>query len=152
MAKLMLYHVTTAPLSSFIDHIPLTLTNIDNGSVLGSFSESQYRSLDIGSLSHALMIPKSNPSPETSSRLILTGLTDDIKQKDHTVNVHELPDEYPADALPIAKKIALAQGLENYNILQNNGRLAHQEVDHVHFHVIQNPPWTNSKYTMWNCP
>lgn len=74
--------------------------------------------------------------------------------------MHELPDEYLADALPIAKKIALAQGLEDYNILQvclpflsypftashldvapsqNNGRLAHQEVDHVHFHVIPKP-------------
>jgi diadenosine tetraphosphate (Ap4A) HIT family hydrolase len=28
--------------------------------------------------------------------------------------------------MPIAKKIALAQGAENYNVLQNNGRLAHQ--------------------------
>ncbi|CAK5270362.1 unnamed protein product [Mycena citricolor] len=53
--------------------------------------------------------------------------------------MHELPDEYLADAMPIAKKIALAQGAENYNILQNNGRLAHQEVDHVHFHVIPKP-------------
>ena len=32
--------------------------------------------------------------------------------------MHELPDEYLADALPIAKKIAIAQGVENYNILQ----------------------------------
>jgi hypothetical protein len=32
--------------------------------------------------------------------------------------LHELPDEYLADALPIAKKIAIAQGAENYNILQ----------------------------------
>lgn len=31
----------------------------------------------------------------------------------------------------MAKKIAAALGAENYNILQNNGRLAHQEVDHV---------------------
>ncbi|KAJ6455444.1 HIT-like domain-containing protein [Mycena sanguinolenta] len=53
--------------------------------------------------------------------------------------LHELPDEYLADAMPIAKKIALVQGAENYNILQNNGRLAHQEVDHVHFHVIPKP-------------
>ncbi|KAG8214912.1 HIT-like domain-containing protein [Butyriboletus roseoflavus] len=77
-----------------------------------------YAFLDIGPLSqgHALIIPK-----------------------DHTVKMHELPDEYLADALPIAKKIALAQGLENYNIIQNNGRLAHQEVDHVHFHVIPKP-------------
>jgi hypothetical protein len=28
--------------------------------------------------------------------------------------------------MPIAKKIAVAQGLENYNILQNNGKIAHQ--------------------------
>lgn len=75
--------------------------------------------------------------------------------------MHELPDEYLADALPIAKKIALAQGAENYNILQNNGALAHQVsstsnivtnhicpvyicwsiqvVQHVHFHVIPKP-------------
>ncbi|KAI9566225.1 HIT-like protein [Boletus coccyginus] len=77
-----------------------------------------YAFLDIGPISkgHALVIPK-----------------------DHTVKMHELPDEYLADALPIAKKIALAQGLENYNILQNNGRIAHQQVDHVHFHVIPKP-------------
>ena len=31
----------------------------------------------------------------------------------------------------VAKKIAKAVGAENYNILQNNGRLAHQVVDHV---------------------
>ena len=29
------------------------------------------------------------------------------------------------------KRLAKATGSENYNILQNNGRLAHQEVDHV---------------------
>ena len=40
--------------------------------------------------------------------------------------MHELPDEYLRDALPIAKKIVMAQGSPNYNILQNNGRLAHQ--------------------------
>ena len=32
--------------------------------------------------------------------------------------MHELPDEYLADMLPIAKKIAVAQGVEDYNILQ----------------------------------
>jgi len=39
----------------------------------------------------------------------------------------------------VTKKIAKAVGTENYNILQNNGRLAHQEVDHVHFHMIPKP-------------
>ena len=37
---------------------------------------------------------------------------------DHAVKLHELPDEYLADALPVAKKIALALGVENYNLLQ----------------------------------
>ncbi|KAI8986161.1 HIT-like protein [Trametes punicea] len=86
--------------------------------------------LDIGPLSkgHALIIPKY-----------------------HAEKLHELPDEYFTDILPAAKKIALALGAENYNVLQsypmfstrhprqNNGRIAHQEVDHVHFHVIPKP-------------
>lgn len=38
--------------------------------------------------------------------------------------------------MPVAKKIAQALGAENYNILQNNGRLAHQEVDHVCGHHL----------------
>ncbi|KAJ1719432.1 Adenosine 5'-monophosphoramidase [Coemansia erecta] len=73
---------------------------------------------DIGPLSdgHALVIPKY-----------------------HAEKMHELPDEYLAEAMPVAKKIAAALGSENYNILQNNGRLAHQEVPHVHFHVIPKP-------------
>jgi diadenosine tetraphosphate (Ap4A) HIT family hydrolase len=40
--------------------------------------------------------------------------------------MHELPDESLRDILPIAKKIAIAQGTPDYNILQNNGRNAHQ--------------------------
>jgi hypothetical protein len=39
---------------------------------------------------------------------------------DHAAKLHELPDEYLSDVMPIAKKIALAQGIENYNILQVN--------------------------------
>ncbi|KAJ1735267.1 Adenosine 5'-monophosphoramidase [Coemansia biformis] len=74
--------------------------------------------LDIGPLSegHALVIPKY-----------------------HAEKLHQLPDEFLADTLPVAKKIAAALNLENYNVLQNNGRLAHQEVPHVHFHVIPKP-------------
>ena len=53
--------------------------------------------------------------------------------------MHLLPDENLADILTIAKKLAAAMDLVDYNILQNNGRLAHQEVDHVHFHLIPKP-------------
>ena len=41
-----------------------------------------------------------------------------VYSPDHAEKMHELPDEYLADALPIAKKIAIAQDVENYNILQ----------------------------------
>lgn len=34
---------------------------------------------------------------------------------------------------PVAKKIAKAVGAEDFNVLQNNGRIAHQVVDHVSF-------------------
>ncbi|KAI0072196.1 HIT-like protein [Panus rudis PR-1116 ss-1] len=81
-------------------------------------TDLSYSFLDIGPLSkgHALVIPKH-----------------------HGEKLHDIPDEYLRDALPIAKKIAIALGVQDYNILQNNGRIAHQEVDHVHFHVIPKP-------------
>ncbi|KAI7819245.1 Hnt1 cyclin dependent kinase Kin28 interacting protein [Gamsiella multidivaricata] len=71
--------------------------------------------LDLGPLSegHTLVIPKH-----------------------HAQFLHELPDADMVDLLPTAKKVAQAIGCKNYNVLQNNGRLAHQAVDHVHFHVI----------------
>ncbi|KAJ2305884.1 Adenosine 5'-monophosphoramidase, partial [Coemansia sp. RSA 2704] len=59
--------------------------------------------------------------------------------KYHAEKLHQLPDEFLAETMPIAKKIAAALGVDNYNVLQNNGKLAHQEVPHVHFHVIPKP-------------
>ncbi|KAJ1968839.1 Adenosine 5'-monophosphoramidase [Dispira parvispora] len=87
-------------------------------------TELSYAFLDIGPIArgHALIIPKH-----------------------HSEKMHELPDEYLRDILPIAKKIALASGAENYNILQNNGRIAHQEVPHVHFHYIPKPSASDSE-------
>jgi hypothetical protein len=37
---------------------------------------------------------------------------------------------------PVAKKLAQVTGAEDFNILQNNGRIAHQVVDHVRFASI----------------
>ncbi|KAJ3088667.1 hypothetical protein HK102_008225 [Quaeritorhiza haematococci] len=77
-------------------------------------TEFTYAFLDIGPLSKGhLVIPKY-----------------------HAQYFHEIPDEYLADLLPQAKKLAKIVGGSNYNLLQNNGRLAHQAVDHVHFHII----------------
>jgi diadenosine tetraphosphate (Ap4A) HIT family hydrolase len=64
--------------------------------------------------------------------------------KHHGAKLHNIPDEYLSDVLPVVKKLAKVLQLdvnntpngEGYNVLQNNGRIAHQEVDHVHFHLI----------------
>ncbi|CAF9923928.1 MAG: Adenosine 5'-monophosphoramidase [Alectoria fallacina] len=81
-------------------------------------SERVLAFLDIQPLSqgHALVVPKAHGSKLT-----------------------DIPDDQLEEVLPVAKKLAMATGSENYNILQNNGKLAHQEVDHVHFHMIPKP-------------
>ncbi|NVB40508.1 HIT family protein [Pseudenhygromyxa sp. WMMC2535] len=54
--------------------------------------------------------------------------------------LHELDDEVAAAigrVLPrIARAVMSASGASEYNVLQNNGRGAHQAVFHVHFHII----------------
>jgi len=84
--------------------------------------------LDIQPLSkgHALVIPKYHGSKLT-----------------------EIPDDQLAELLPVVKRLAIATGAENYNVLQNNGRLAHQEVDHVHFHMIPKPNETEGLGIGW---
>ncbi|KAH7345981.1 HIT-like domain-containing protein [Pyrenochaeta sp. MPI-SDFR-AT-0127] len=81
-------------------------------------SEKTLAFLDIGPLSrgHSLIIPKH-----------------------HGAKLHDIPDDQLAEVLSVTKKIAIAQDIQDYNILQNNGRIAHQEVDHVHFHLIPKP-------------
>jgi len=75
--------------------------------------------LDIGPLAvgHALLIPKAH---------------------------YETVDQMPADVaaavlrhLPaLARAVRAATGATGVNVLQNNGRSAHQAVPHVHFHII----------------
>lgn len=75
--------------------------------------------LDIGPLSpgHTLVIPK-----------------------ERAAHLHELSEPAAAaigKVLPrIARAVMAATGATAYNVLQNNGREAHQVVMHVHFHVI----------------
>ncbi|KAA8566268.1 hypothetical protein MFRU_019g00800 [Monilinia fructicola] len=81
-------------------------------------SEKVLAFLDINPLSrgHALVIPKF-----------------------HGEKLVDIPDDQLHEILPVVKKLVVASGAENYNVLQNNGRIAHQEVDHVHFHMIPKP-------------
>ncbi|KAK2861286.1 hypothetical protein FQN49_004355 [Arthroderma sp. PD_2] len=59
--------------------------------------------------------------------------------KYHGAKLTDIPDADLTELLPVAKKIALAAGATDFNILQNNGRIAHQVVDHVHVHMIPKP-------------
>ncbi|KAF8459522.1 HIT-like domain-containing protein [Terfezia claveryi] len=81
-------------------------------------SEKVFAFLDIQPLSqgHALVIPKF-----------------------HGEKLHDIPDDQLAELLPVAKNIAIACGAIDYNILQNNGKVAHQFVPHVHVHMIPKP-------------
>ena len=36
----------------------------------------------------------------------------------------------------LCRALQAATGTQEFNVLQNNGKLAHQAVDHVHFHII----------------
>ena len=69
----------------------------------------------------------------------------------HTLVIPKEPAETLADlteeagaalgrALPrICRAVKQATGVDAYNVLQNNGRRAHQAVFHVHFHIIPKP-------------
>ncbi|KAK8147908.1 Adenosine 5'-monophosphoramidase [Beauveria asiatica] len=78
-------------------------------------SEKTLAFLDIGPLSkgHALVIPKF-----------------------HGAKLADIPDDQLTEILPTLKKLVSATGATDYNILQNNGTIAHQQVHHVHFHMV----------------
>jgi diadenosine tetraphosphate (Ap4A) HIT family hydrolase len=62
--------------------------------------------------------------------------------KVHAVKAHEMPEENFIAVAQLLSKVTRAVAAEvgpDYNILQNNGRIAHQEVMHAHFHVIPKP-------------
>ncbi|MGH8219795.1 MAG: HIT family protein [Steroidobacteraceae bacterium] len=78
--------------------------------------------LDIGPLSrgHTLVIPK-----EAAETL------DTLSEQSAAAIGRVLP--------RLARAVIEATGVREYNVLQNNGRGAHQAVDHVHFHIIPKP-------------
>ncbi|KAG6910405.1 hypothetical protein DXG01_010760 [Tephrocybe rancida] len=59
--------------------------------------------------------------------------------QDHAETLGDLPDEFLSDIGPVIKKVALATGVKDYNVIQNNGKLAFQHIPHVHFHVVPKP-------------
>ncbi len=104
---------------------PTVFTKIING-VIPCFKihedEHTFAFLDINPLSpgHTLLVPK-----------------------EQVATLDELSDEAAAAigrVLPrLCRAVVKATGIADYNILQNNGELAHQAVPHVHFHIIPKP-------------
>ena len=73
--------------------------------------------------------------------------------KEPAAALDELSDEAAAAigrVLPrLCRAVKSATGTENYNVLQNNGSLAHQAVFHVHFHIIPKPSATGGLGVGW---
>ena len=73
-----------------------------------------------------------------------------ILPKDHYKNLYELPEDYAADAIKLAKKMMTQMteklGCEGFNLVQNNGELAGQTVFHFHMHMI--PRYQNDGQTI----
>lgn len=88
--------------------------------------------LDVGPLSrgHTLVIPK-----------------------EAKATLGELSDESAAAigrVLPrLCRAVVEATGTTQYNVLQNNGPLAHQAVFHLHFHIIPKPDETAGLGVEW---
>ena len=97
---------------------------MDRSALLGSYGSltphTSFSFLDIGPLArgHSLVIPKC--ASRTSIIRVTTRLTAVAFHLlvGHGEKLHDVPDEYLKDSLIVAKKIAVASGLENYNILQ----------------------------------
>ncbi|MDR3203295.1 MAG: HIT family protein [Deltaproteobacteria bacterium] len=72
-------------------------------------------------------------NPITTGHCLLT-------TRGHYPTTSDAPDDLLARALPLAKKLAQAVmigvGAEGFNLIQNNGRMAGQLVDHWHLHII----------------
>ena len=75
-----------------------------------------------------------------------------ILPKEHAATMSDLSDEKLSKILVLAKKIIEAMkkvhGFTDYNIIQNNGRLAGQTVDHYHLHLI--PRYSIDEVSLWS--
>lgn len=62
-----------------------------------------------------------------------------IIPKKHFVNILDLPENLGNELLKLIKKISekrIKEGAEGINLLMRNGKVAGQEVDHAHIHIV----------------
>mgnify|MGYP001945642809 CR=1 FL=1 len=68
--------------------------------------------------------------------------------KQHFARLEEMPEDLAGACASVAtmlsRRVIAATGCTGWNLLQNNGRVAHQAVDHVHFHII--PRWAGDTF------
>lgn len=69
--------------------------------------------------------------------------------KIHAEKAHEVPDDALADILLIIKRVVSEMRISDYNILQNNGTIAHQVVPHAHWHLIPKPDRHHGLEIIW---
>lgn len=74
-----------------------------------------------------------------------------ILPKEHASTLAELSDDKASKILVLAKKIINGMmkvyGFTSYNIIQNNGKLAGQTVNHFHLHLI--PRYSVDDIGLW---
>ena len=79
-----------------------------------------------------------------------------VLPRDHTPDFAQAPERVLDGLLHVAQKIsrAVVDGLkaDGFNFSTNNGRAAHQTIDHLHFHIVPRffddglKPWPQTKY------
>ena len=74
-----------------------------------------------------------------------------ILPKEHYKNLYEIPENVAADAMILAKKMAIkmtnALHADGFNVVQNNNEIAGQTVFHFHIHLIPRYTDDNQKIT-----
>ena len=64
--------------------------------------------------------------------------------KEHYLTLDQMPSSLAAAVLKnlpsLVRAVQAVTGCQGVNVLQNNGRAAHQLVGHVHFHIIPRNP------------
>ncbi len=76
-----------------------------------------------------------------------------ILPKEHYANLFEIPEDTAAEAMKLAKKLAVKLkdklSADGVNLVQNNGAAAGQTVNHFHLHII--PRYENDgQHILWN--